>query len=62
MYVDGLLVNFNELFKTDIEIVAYSSVEDCVEKAKWLMENPMKRFEIVVDGQVRCLNEHTFGD
>lgn len=51
--------NLDELFRIDTEVVTYSSVEDCVEKARWLIDHPKKRAEIAAAGQARCLKEHT---
>ena len=54
--------NLNHLFQIDTEVVAYSSVEDCVEKATWLLEHPKKMEEIARQGQQRCLKVHTYGN
>lgn len=50
----------NELFEDGKEIVTYSSPEDCVEKARWLLTNQQKAREIAFAGQRRCLREHTY--
>lgn len=52
--------NLNELFDTDTEIVTYKNVDECVEKARWLMSHPDKMHEIALAGQQRTLKEHTF--
>lgn len=49
-----------ELFKSDEEIVTYSSVEECVEKIKYLLNNPQKAIEIGQKAQRRTLTEHTY--
>jgi spore maturation protein CgeB len=41
-------------------VVTYTSVDDCVEKARWLLDHPTEREEIARKGQERCLKEHTF--
>ncbi|MGE5329736.1 MAG: glycosyltransferase [Deltaproteobacteria bacterium] len=52
--------NLNELFIPDKEIVTYKSVDECVEKVKWLLEHPAECQEIAKAGQARTLKEHTF--
>lgn len=52
--------NLNDLFRIDTEVVAYSSVEDCVEKAIWLLNHPKKMEEIARQGQQRCMKQHTY--
>ncbi len=52
--------NIGELFVPDEEIVVYSSVEECVEKATWLSRNPDRAKEIGRKAQQRILKEHTF--
>lgn len=52
--------NMASLFKQDVEVVTYTSTEDCVDKIKWLYEHPKKIKEIAHEGQKRCLKDHTF--
>ena len=52
--------NLHELFEPDYEVVTYRSVEECIEKAKWLLDNPLERDKIAKAGQARTLREHTF--
>jgi len=52
--------NISRLFVPDKEILTYSSVEECIEKAKWLLEHPKERKIIAQAGQARVLKEHTF--
>ncbi|GAK51714.1 hypothetical protein U14_02959 [Candidatus Moduliflexus flocculans] len=52
--------NLSELFEPDSEVVTYRSVEECQEKAKWLLNHPAKAAEIARAGQSRTLREHTF--
>ncbi|MDR3623857.1 MAG: glycosyltransferase [Chlamydiales bacterium] len=47
------------LFELDQEIVAYSSVEECIEKANYLLENEPVRSRIAHAGHIRTLKEHT---
>ncbi len=54
--------NINSLFEVDKEIVTFSCIEDCVEKIKWLNENPKKCREIAMAGQNKTLNNYTFDD
>lgn len=52
--------NLSELFDIDCEILAYQSSDECIEKVKWLLENPLKRESIAKAGQLRTLKDHTF--
>lgn len=60
--VTDMKSNLNELFDLDTEVVAYSSVEDCIEKLQWLDEHPAKIREIALAGQKRCLKDHTYNN
>lgn len=52
--------NISELFVPEKEIVTYKSVEECIEKVKWLLNNPEERNKIAKAGQLRTLKDHTF--
>lgn len=52
--------NLNDFFEVDREVVAYRSAEECVEKARWLLDHPSEREAIAQAGQVRTLRNHTF--
>jgi len=52
--------NVDLLFEPDYEIITYRSPEECVDKAKWLIDNPQKCEEIALAGQLRTLREHSF--
>jgi len=54
--------NLPTLFEPDVEIITYRSLEECVEKAKWLIQHPEKRREIALAGQRRTLSEHNFAN
>ena len=49
-----------EIFDVDSEIVVYQSMEDMVEKAKWLLENPEKAKETAIAGQKKTLANYTY--
>ena len=49
-----------DLFETDYEIVEYSSRDELIEKAKWLIDNPIKAKEIANAGQQRTLRDYTY--
>jgi spore maturation protein CgeB len=51
--------NISELFEPGKEIVTYTSVEDCIEKAEWLLKNPEECRRIAAAGQARTLRDHT---
>ena len=52
--------NISDFFIPDKEVVTYNSVEECVEKTKWLLNHPNELNEIAVAGQKRTLSDHTF--
>ena len=52
--------NLQEIFDIDREIVTYSSIEECVEKIRWLLDNPRAIEAIAKAGQTRTLKDHTF--
>jgi hypothetical protein len=51
--------NIKELFEPDVEIVTYRSVDECIEKVKWLSKNPAERDKIAKAGQKKTLSAHT---
>jgi spore maturation protein CgeB len=51
--------NLQDLFEPDTEVITYKSREECVDKVKWLLENPMARKKIGEAGQARTLRDHT---
>ncbi len=52
--------NMGALFAVDTEAVTYRSVEECIEKLRWLIAHPAERKAIAAAGQQRVLREHTF--
>lgn len=52
--------NLHELFEPDSEVVTYRSADECMEKVRWLLDNPEKREDIAMAGMRRTLREHTF--
>lgn len=50
----------SELFDVTNEIVEYDSLDDMLEKAKWLLNNPQRAEEIALAGQKRTLKEYTY--
>lgn len=52
--------NLPELFEPEKEVVTYKSVEECIEKVKWLLDHPQEREAIAKAGQARTLKDHTF--
>ena len=52
--------NITDLFEPGTEILTYSSPEECVEKANWLLENPIESKKIAKSGQNRCLRDHNY--
>ncbi len=52
--------NLPELFEPDVEVVAYKSVDECVEKVTYLLDHPSEYEAIGAAGQSRTLRDHTF--
>jgi spore maturation protein CgeB len=52
--------NISTLFEPDREVVTFSSTDECIEKAKWLLDHPQERRKIAQAGQRRTIAEHTF--
>lgn len=54
------LDNISELFEVDTEIVTYSTLEEAIEKGRWLLNNPKKAYEIAKAGQKRTLTYYNY--
>lgn len=52
--------NLHQLFERDTEVVTYKSADECLEKAKWLLDHPKEREAIAKAGQARTLRDHTY--
>jgi len=52
--------NLPKLFEPDREVVTYRSVEECLEKVNWLLENPKEIELIAIAGQERTIKDHCF--
>jgi len=51
--------NLKDLFDPDAEVATYRDPEECVEKARYLLENERQRQQIAASGQRRALGSHT---
>lgn len=51
--------NLGELFTPDSEVVAYTSAEDCAQRARWLLNHPAECAAIGQRAQARVLRDHT---
>jgi spore maturation protein CgeB len=51
--------NLADLFDVGNEIVVYDNPQDCIEKAKWLLENEQERKKIAAAGNKKTLEKHT---
>jgi spore maturation protein CgeB len=47
------------VFEPGVEVVTYSSYEDCVEKIRYFLEHESERELIAAKGQERTMNEHS---
>ncbi len=51
--------NMKDLFDLETEVVTYKSVDECIDKVKWLTANPLEMKKIAEAGQRRTLKDHT---
>lgn len=54
-HVDEVL----QAFEPDREVVTYRSIDECIEKANWLLDHPQERAVIAAAGQARALRDHS---
>lgn len=59
LLVTDLKSNLPDLFDINDEIVAYESIDDCVEKVRYILDHPIEREQIAERGRRRTLTEHT---
>jgi len=52
--------DIGEYFEPDAEILTYRSLEEAVEKARWIADHPADAGAIAARGQARTLKDHTF--
>ncbi len=52
--------NMSELLEPDVEAITYRSIEECVEKAQYLLAHEDERRKVAAAGQRRTLREHTY--
>ena len=57
--ITDLGYNLCDLFDTDKEVMTYSSIDEAVEKANYLLGHPAVAAEIASAGQKRVLKDHT---
>jgi spore maturation protein CgeB len=50
--------NIRDFFEPDYEIVTYSTAAECIDKTKWLLNNPEKIKAIADAGHQRCTRDH----
>jgi hypothetical protein len=48
-----------QAYKPDEEIAVYRSVDECIEKARWLLDHSQQRQAIAAAGQARTLRDHS---
>lgn len=46
-------------FAPDREVVVYRSIEECIDKARWLLDNDAERMAIAAAGRARVLRDHS---
>ncbi len=48
-----------QAYVPDTEIAIYRSVDECIEKVRWLLDHPRERQAIAAAGQARTLRDHS---
>lgn len=51
--------NISDLFIPGTEVITYNNPDDCIEKAKWLLDHENERKKIALAGHKRTLKYHT---
>lgn len=51
--------NMSDLFESDKEVITYSRLQECIDKANYLIENPAVALEIARNGRRRTLADHS---
>ena len=51
--------NMKDLFDAGTEVLVYKDTDDCIQKAKWLLEHDKEREKIAKAGQKKTLEVHT---
>jgi hypothetical protein len=54
--------NLRQLFNPGVEVVAYDSVEDAIQKARYYLEHEDERLRIAASGQQRTLKSYSMAD
>jgi spore maturation protein CgeB len=54
--------NMADLFEPDREVVTYSSIDECIEKSRYLLDHEDVRRKIALAGQQRTLRDHTMSN
>ncbi len=54
--------NIHELFEPDVEILTYSSFDECYEKITYCIAHPSVAMEIGNQARLRAMSSHTFQD
>lgn len=52
--------NITDFFIPDSEIITYNSINECIDKTKWLLSHPEELKKIAKAGQRRTLRDHNF--
>jgi hypothetical protein len=52
--------NLPDLFEPGKEVIAYRSVEECLDRLRYLESHEAERQRIAEAGQARCLSEHSY--
>jgi len=59
LLVSDLKRNIRMLYEPDSEILTYNTKEECIEKLRWAINNPLEARKIALAGQERTLKDHT---
>lgn len=51
--------DLKQVFDVDREVVTFATPDECIQKAKWLLDHPKEREDIAKAGQARTLRNYT---
>lgn len=60
MFLTDWKENLSKLFVLDTEVLAYRSIEEAVEKVRYIPDHKYERCTLAAAGQSRTLRDHNF--
>jgi spore maturation protein CgeB len=60
LYLTHANPDLDLLYRVGQEIVTYTSIDDCIHKAKWFLDHDDERERVAQSGRVRASTDHTW--